>query len=490
MIVLYNPKSTTSLKTPLPMSLLAVASTLDPGLDYVIVDGNVEPDPVARIHELGRQNALTAVALTVMPGPQLNLAVPHSRQIKAALPEVPIVWGGYFPSQHDETVLADGCVDFCVRGQGERTFPELLVVLAKGGDLAAIQGLSFRQDDGSIVRNPNRRLVALDELPDWPYERLPMERYLHRHYLGQRVGTHQSSFGCPFACNFCAIVSIVERQWVAQSARRVTDILAYQQKHFGIDAVQFHDMDFFIKEKRVAELCERIAPLDLTWWALGRVDELMRYQDDTWRKMKASGLKMIFCGAEAGSDEVLERMNKGGKVSADATLELVKRMREHDIVPELSFVLGNPPDPWADIDQTTRFIRQLKELNPATEVILYLYTPVPKDGTLFAEARAMGFRFPETLDQWVSGDWRDFSLRRDPQNPWLNDRLTRKVRDFERVLNAYYPTTTDGTLHGLKRAVLRGLGAWRYKTRFYHAPLELRLFHRLFHYQRPETSGF
>ena len=299
-----------------------------------------------------------------------------------------------------------------------------------------------------------------------------------------------SSYGCPFACNFCAIVSLVNRQWVAQSPERLAGVLRLMHERYGADAVQFHDMDFFIREQRTAELAERIAPLGLTWWALGRVDELMRYKDATWHKMKASGLKMIFCGAEAGSVEVLARMNKGGKVTPEKTLELVRRMHQHDIVPELSFVLGNPPDPMADIVGTIRFIRQLKTVNPATEVILYMYTPVPQEGTLLEEARAFGFRFPETLDGWVSGDWREFSLRRDPHNPWLDPRLKRRVRNFERVLNAFYPTTTDSGLRGIKRAVLRALGGWRYKTGLYGFPLELRAFHRLFRYQRPETAGF
>jgi hypothetical protein len=64
------------------------------------------------------------------------------------------------------------------------------------------------------------------------------------------------------------------------------------------------------------------------------------------------------------------------------------------------------------------------------------------------------------------------------------------VRDFQRVLNAYYPTTTDARLTGFRRWVLRGASAWRYQTSFYHFPLELRVLHRLFRYQRPETSGF
>lgn len=490
MILLYNPFSTHSAKHPLPMSLLAIGSMLEGRYEYRIVDGNLDPDPVATMLALARHQRPIAIGITVMPGPQLARAVPHSRALKKALPEVPIVWGGYFPSQHHQTVLEDGAADVCVRGQGEHTFLDLLEVLERGGDRSTVRGISYRLD-GSVHHNPNRELAELDSLPDWPYHRVDLERYLHRHYLGQRVATHQSSYGCPFACNFCAIVSIVNRRWIAQSPARLASVLTRWHHDFRSDAVQLHDMDFFIQEARVAEFAERIEPLGMRWWALGRVDELMRYKEKTWQRMKASGLTMLFCGAEAGDAEVLRRMNKGGKVSPELTLDLVRRMRAHGVVPELSFVLGNPPDPWADIEHTIAFIRRVKQANPDTEIILYMYTPVPQDGTLWAEARALGFTFPDTLEQWISGDWRDFSLRRDPrQNPWLNPTLQRRVRDFERVLNAYYPTTTDVSLRGVKRALLRGLGAWRYKLRFYHQPLELRAFHRLFHYQRPETAGF
>lgn len=489
MIVFYNPRSTLSPNIPLPMSLLSVASMIEGEHDYEIVDGNREPDPVGKIVELGRRRKLTAVGVTVMAGPQMTQAIPDSRRIKQALPEVPVIWGGYFPSQHDDVVLRDGSVDYCVRGQGEHTFVELLQTLEGGGDLASIRGLSFRLD-GDVHKNPDRPLAPLDELPDWPYHRLPMERYIHRHYLGERVTAHHSSYGCPFACNFCAIVSIAKRRWVAQAPEKVAAILRRHQHDYGADAVQFHDMDFFIHESRVAEICERIEPLDMTWWALGRVDELMRYDDATWRKMQASGLKMVFCGAEAGSDEVLQRMNKGGKTGPAATLELARRMKAYGVVPEFSFVLGNPPDPAADIEETIGFIRKVKAVNPATEVILYMYTPVPQDGTLYDEARHLGFRFPDSLDGWLNGDWGEFSLRRDPHNPWLNPGLQRRVREFERVLNAYYPTTTDTSLRGIKRTVLRALGGWRYFTGVYRFPLELRVFHRLFSYQRPETAGF
>ena len=489
MIVLYNPWSTPSYKKPLPMSLLAVAALLEGEFDYEIVDANLLADPVGRIIDIGLQKKLTAIGFSVMPGPQLNHAVPDAQRLKAALPGVPIVWGGYFPSAHADVALKEDYIDYCIHSQGEQTFLELMRALTHGGSLSDINGLIYK-DNGQVVHNPHRPLIPLDNLPTWPYHRLPMERYFHKHYLGNRVGTHHSSYGCPFSCNFCAVVGMVNKRWLPESPARVAGVLKFQKDEHGADAIQFHDMDFFVSESRTAEFADRITGWGMTWWALGRVDELMRYSDATWRKMKASGLKMVFSGAESGSDEVLKRMNKGGKVTANLTLELAKRMRDYNIVPEFSFVLGNPPDPVADINATLAFIRRLKTVNPAAEIILYIYTPVPEEGTLYEEARALGFKFPDTLNEWVSGDWRSFSLRREPRTPWLNPQIRRGVRDFERVLNAYYPTVTDSRLTGLKRGVLRSLGAWRYHTGFYSYPLELRAFHKFFQYQRPETTGF
>ena len=471
------------------MSLLAVAALLEGEFDYEIVDANLLADPVGRIIDIGLQKKLTAIGFSVMPGPQLNHAVPDAQRLKAALPGVPIVWGGYFPSAHADVALKEDYIDYCIHSQGEQTFLELMRALTHGGSLSDINGLIYK-DNGQVVHNPHRPLIPLDNLPTWPYHRLPMERYFHKHYLGNRVGTHHSSYGCPFSCNFCAVVGMVNKRWLPESPARVAGVLKFQKDEHGADAIQFHDMDFFVSESRTAEFADRITGWGMTWWALGRVDELMRYSDATWRKMKASGLKMVFSGAESGSDEVLKRMNKGGKVTANLTLELAKRMRDYNIVPEFSFVLGNPPDPVADINATLAFIRRLKTVNPAAEIILYIYTPVPEEGTLYEEARALGFKFPDTLNEWVSGDWRSFSLRREPRTPWLNPQIRRGVRDFERVLNAYYPTVTDSRLTGLKRGVLRSLGAWRYHTGFYSYPLELRAFHKFFQYQRPETTGF
>jgi len=489
MIVLFNPWSTPSPKKPLPMSLLAIGSMLEGEFEYRIVDGNLEADPAGAILAIADKQRMTAIAVTVMPGPQLRSAVSGCRQLKRMLPEVPIIWGGYFPSQHADACLSEHTVDVCVIGQGEQTILELMRAIRDGESWSSIAGLTFRQN-GAIQRTAPRALTPLDDLPDWPYQRLPMERYFHKHYLGDRVATHHSSFGCPFACNFCAVVGMSNRKWVAQSPDRVGQVLEKFSLLYRADAVQFHDMDFFISESRTQAIADRLTPLGMSWWALGRVDELMRYKDATWAAMRRSGLKMVFCGAESGSTEMLKRMNKGGTASADLTIELARRMKSHGIVPEFSFVVGNPPDPEADLSQTLSFIRRIKQINDATEIILYVYSPVPMDGTFYEAAQHQGFQFPETLEGWVSDRWQTFALRRDPSTPWSHGEVRQKVRDFESVLNAYYPTVTDMRMTPARRRLLRAASAWRYHAKAYTRPVELNLLQRAFRYQRPETTGF
>jgi anaerobic magnesium-protoporphyrin IX monomethyl ester cyclase len=512
MIVLFNPLSTSPGKQPLPLSLMSLAAMLEArGDHWVLVDGNLVDDPaaeiVARLATVPRTQ-ISLLAVTVMPGPQLTQAVAVCRRVKEGLPSVPIVWGGYFPTQHTDTVLRAPYVDFVIRSQGERALLQLIDVLRSGGILNNVGGLSWkassrgsggsggsvaRDAEVQIVNNPVQPLTALDDLPELPYRRVDMERYVHRNYLGRRTAAHNSSFGCPFACSFCAVVAMSNRRWLAQSPARMEAVMRHLVGTYGVDAVQMHDMDFFISEARTAEFAERIGDLGLRWWALGRVDTLMQYSHATWEKMARSGLTMVFSGAESGTDETLALMNKGGKSSAALTLELAHRMRHYGIVPEFSFVLGCPPDPVNDVARTFEFIRRIKTINPATEIVLYTYTPVPLDGSLYSEAKQLGFAFPATLEQWASPEWEQLSMRRGDGIPWMNGKgggIRRRVRNFERVINAYYPTVTDTRLTSWRRAALRAASGWRYSLKWYGAPYELRVLQRLMHYQRPETTGF
>lgn len=489
-VLLYNPISTSPGKQRLPLSLLAVSAVIAQDYEIEFVDGNLIADPAAFIIDRAKATGAKLLAVTCMPGPQLRQAVPVCKQVKTALPELTILWGGYFPTQHHEVILRSDFVDYVIQGQGEAPFRQFVDRLHQGGALHDIPSLAYK-NNGAIHLNPRAPNVPMDNLPWFPYDKIDVGKYVGHSYLGTRVLSHNTSFGCPFSCNFCAVVALSNRRWLPESAQRVADIVTYMHDNWQINGLEFHDMDFFVREERTAEFAERIAGKDIRWWGLGRVDTLMSYSDDTWKKMKRSGAKMIFMGAESGDDETLKRMNKGGKASTNLTLALIERMKHYDIVPELSFVLGNPPDPAADIESTIQFIRKIKNINPATELVLYIYTPVPQEGSiLLDEATRLGFKFPETLEEWASPAWAKFSMRRDPSTPWFKDVTRRRVRNFESVINAYYPTVTDIRLNGGWRHALRALSGWRYKLQYYDWPYELKALQRLIHYRRPETTGF
>ncbi len=493
MILLFNPQSNPQSKPVLPIALLTLGSVLEGEYDYEIVDGNLCGDTERELTTRIQATGAKILGVTVMGGPQLHNAVPVCRLIKQKFPGLTIVWGGYFPTQHYEICLKASYVDYVVRGHGEYVFRELVEKLQDGGNLGEMQneGIAYRDPGASLtVTDQVAAIPDPEQLPPLPYHKLPVQEYIRSTYLGSRTLSHHTSYGCPFKCNFCAVVNMVDGKWKPQSAERTAETVQSMQEKWDVNGIEFFDNNFFVHERRTTEFAERINDLNINWWGEARVDTMMKYSDETWQKMKESGLRMLFLGAESGSDETLQRMNKGGKASTRKTLELVRRMKEYNVVPELSFVMGNPPEPKKDIDQTIQFIRKVKRINPAAEIIMYMYTPVPQSGELFEQAKQNGFNFPETLEGWISDEWKEFASRRSRHIPWVDNPMHQKVRNFERVLNAYYPTVTDQRLNGWKKALLKAAGGWRYHTEIYRKPLELRALQKFMHYQRPETSGF
>lgn len=490
MIILYNPPSSANKKPIVPMSLLALGALLENKHDYMIIDGNLVYDPVAEISQAVRETSATILGVTVMPGPQLVNAVDVCSQLKQQFPDLIIVWGGYFPTQHYDVALRSEYVDYVVRGHGEVVFLTLMDTLAKGASPVTIQGLAYRDTNGQIIDSTPAPIPHPDELPDYPYHRIDLAHYIRPTFMGKRTLPHHSSYGCPFFCNFCAVVNMVNGRWLPQSAEHTANVVRGLVEQWNLDAVEFYDNNFFTHEARVADFSEQIMDLGIGWWGEGRIDTMLSYSERTWKLMQDSGLRMVFLGAESGSNETLKRMDKGGRASTEKTLEIARQMATYNIVPEMSFVIGNPPDPQADLEQTFEFIRKVKRVNPKTEIIIYVYTPVPLSGELYEQAKTDGFAFPDTLEDWISADWQDFVQRRSANTPWMSDPLRKQIHNFERILNAYYPTVTDIRLNGFWRGILKTASSWRYHTRFYHYPIELRVMQKLIRYQRPETSGF
>jgi hypothetical protein len=95
------------------------------------------------------------------------------------------------------------------------------------------------------------------------------------------------------------------------------------------------------------------------------------------------------------------------------------------------------------------------------------------------------------LVDWLDPVWQTFDLRKNPHTPWLAPRHVERIMNFERVLNARFPTISDIKLKRWQTTILKTLGVWRYKLGFYAAPWEIRFVaNRLFRYRQPEIEGF
>ena len=493
-IILYNPRAASPGHQRLPLSLLQLGGFLEDRLPYEIVDGNLLQEDEAVETLVGKLAAVRSacLAVTVMPGPQLQRTVRQLDLVRSRCPHATVVVGGYFPSIYPDVCARHRSIDYVCVGPGERTLPELVECLQRGDGPGGVAGLVF-EHGGEITRTPPREPEDPDALPLLPYHRVDVGAYVADTHLGRRTLSHHSSYGCPYRCSFCGVTAVCGGTWRAESASRTAEVTERLVREWQIDALEFHDNNFFVDERRVADYCRHLLDNDvhITWWGEGRVDTVLAFSDRTWQLMRDSGLAMIFMGAESGDDETLRRMNKGGTLSREKTVQLVKRMREYGVVPELSFVCGNPPDPESDARATIELVRDIKAVNPLTEIVLYRYDPVPLDGYMWDEVKARGFDPPTTLDEWASPYWEQVQRRRTVALPWLDDRVLRLIRDFETVLNAYYPTTTDARYRRRSwRLLLRLLSGWRYALRLYHRPGELRWLQRATRYQRPETTGF
>src|SRR5262249_21770603 len=144
--------------------------------EYAIVDGNIDSDPTGATVRLIDAHKVEMLGVTCMPGPQMAAAMESSREVRRLRPNVPIVWGGYFPSTYPDAALNAGYVDYAVRGQGEETLLELLAALRGERSPESILGISYRDSSGQRQHNPERPMKGPDAFPWSPFHRVPVEK--------------------------------------------------------------------------------------------------------------------------------------------------------------------------------------------------------------------------------------------------------------------------------------------------------------------------
>jgi anaerobic magnesium-protoporphyrin IX monomethyl ester cyclase len=496
-VLLINPTITPRRSARFPLAVLSLSAALQGKYKPLLLDGNIDRDFIGTALRTVRDARVDAVGVTVMGGPQLRTAIAVSKAIRARYPAIPIVWGGAFPTSCPEAALNVPYVDYAVRGQGEETITELLDAMsgARAGGPAIIAGLSWRAE-AQIVHNPLRPFSATSLARRLPYERLETPvQYLTRTYLGRRTAGYQAALGCRFHCTFCGVATMFRGKTALPLAARLEQDLDFLTTRLGVDAIQFYDHNFFDREVDMVPLLEILAKFELPWWCFARSDALANLSDRSWELLRKSRLRMAYIGAESPSDWMLHDVRKGTR--CDQTLAAVEACRGHGVTAELSFMLAPPQDPEGETERTFEFIRLIKRRYPETEIMLYIYTPLPPAVGASAHAAKVratsGLRdshgnpvvFPTTAEEWAEPDWVNYWCHK--AAPWVTERLRKRISDFETVLACRFPTVIDVRSPPWGKVALRTLSAWRYRFRKYDRPWELDLSKKLVRVRDPRA---
>jgi anaerobic magnesium-protoporphyrin IX monomethyl ester cyclase len=292
---------------------------------------------------------------------------------------IPSVIGGSHVTFAADEALAHA--DFVARGEGgEALMSELIEALEGRRELETIRGLSFKRD-GRHVHNGVREPVAdLDDLP------VPDLSLIVGHERLKSTPI-MTSWGCPFACNFCSVTAMFGRKYRYRSPESV--IAELQDKRPS--HVFFYDDNFAADKRRLKTLLRMMIEHDLVvpWQAQMRADVVR--DAELLDLMRRSGCHRVALGLESVDQATLDSFEKSQTV--DDVVVAVRRLHEYGIDCHGMFVLGADGDKPGTVRETVRVALGLG----VDTLMLNILTPAP--GTKqFAALEAEGRIFEE--------DWR------------------------------------------------------------------------------------
>jgi len=471
-VVLYNPRA---VFWTMPLALIAVGSALDRSkYEVVLVDGRLETNPIETVLSHLRGDAV-CLGITVLTGAPIRDALNVSRAVKAALPSLPIVWGGWHPSLFPGQCLSEPSVDAAVVGQGEITFAEIVDRLAVGQALDGVAGCvvrtgGFAQSEAGnlqplIQQGPPRAFRDVNTLPAHDYSLIDVERYFA--HKGKRQLDYVSSQGCRFRCTFCADPTVFRRGWYGLDPQRMAQELMANHATYRIEEISFQDETFFTSRERVRAIARAFldSGLRVSWSATMRSDQGERLDDKLMALCRRSGLRRVMIGVESGSPEMLQRIRKD--ITLPQVIESAARCARHDIGAIYNFIVGFPGESGASIHQTMDLAARLRAMHADSETSIFYFRAYPGNPIAEELVRA-GYRFPASLE-----DWADFDFY-GGREEWLSHEQVRQIERFK-----FYQRFAFGRSRPILRRPLQWVSRWRVNRRFYKFPIEKAIIERL-----------
>ncbi|RLC35511.1 hypothetical protein DRH14_00810 [Candidatus Shapirobacteria bacterium] len=408
-VILYfpNPLPYNRQWKGVPLALLAISRFLvRDGYQVKIFSRFLNDDLEKEIIEAGEDSI--CLGISAMTGFQIADGLRLAKLFRKKYPKIPIVWGGWHVSILARESIKNSLVDFVIRGPGDVVFGQLVKAIESKGCFRQIKGLTYKRGK-RIYHNPDQPMVDFDKMPPLPYQLVDVDKCLINTEYGQKTVAYISSYGCPFRCAFCVEQVVNKRKWSAVSAKAVVKDWQRLYKKYGIDSIAVYDSNFFVDEKRVARICKLLIKkkIKIKWGnANGRVGQLARYSPETWKLMKRSGCVMILTGAESGSQQALDFIDKDMKV--EEIIKFTKLCKKYGIKILYSFLVGLPWSKKAEENQTFikreykstfGLIDKLLKISDRNRYTYYVFLPYP-GAPLFHRAVSLGLKYPKSLTGW------------------------------------------------------------------------------------------
>jgi len=273
----------------------------------------------------------------------------------------------------------DSGADFILLGEAELTLSELADTLQKKeADFTSIQGIAFRQNN-NLIKTPRRNVIHdLDDLPMPAWDLVDIGVYRQywlksSGYFSMNIGTTR---GCPFRCNWCA-KPIYGNRYNSRSPDNVVTELKFLKEKYNFDHIWFCDDIFGLKPAWINEFARLVTDenLKFSFKIQSRADLLL--QEDNIKALARAGCANVWIGAESGSQQILDAMDKGITTEQIKTATLL--LKKNDIKPSFFIQFGYPGETKEDIHKT---IAMINKLLPYSIGISVSY-PLP--GTIFYE---------------------------------------------------------------------------------------------------------
>lgn len=293
-----------------------------------------------------------------------------AEKIKHQNKKVKIVLGGSHATMLDTQIMQHLPIDAIVRGEGEITFLELIRRWESGDMPADIQGLTYRDKMGKIVKNEDRPPIEnLDSLPfpeyeyfDWSLYKQPPVTFRGKDVNEFTWASLITTRGCPYCCQYCSTTRFWGKRYRTNSAEVVVEKIESLHRDHGVEFINFVDDEFIASRSRAVKICEQLIERDINigWTSSARVDSV---DHEVLSLMKKAGCVGITFGVESGSEIILRAINK--RITVGDIYRATELSREAQIQFSFGLMVGNPGETRQTVNQTIELLHKVKPLGGA-----------------------------------------------------------------------------------------------------------------------------